>query len=186
MPGHGERPEHTRDLAILALLEQPTQARAAEAAGIGLTTLKAWLAEPEFQAAYRQARRQLVEVALGRLQQAMGEAVEALRRNLTAGKAGDQVRAALGILEHATRAVQTADLLALVEDLKRQVEARQREHGDHGDPLAGGPEAASGIGPDGAGPDAAAPAAAGGLEPHPDVLREIPRPLADGPPPPLF
>jgi hypothetical protein len=121
MPGHGEKPEHVRELAIVALLEKPTQAEAAAAAGIALSTLKNWLAEPEFRAALRAAARQLTEVRGGRLQHLGDKAVETLLRNLTCGKPAIENRAAVAILEHSGRAAEFVDLAADVEDLKRRL-----------------------------------------------------------------
>jgi hypothetical protein len=107
-----------REAAIAALLCEPTHALAAEKAGIGLATLQRWLRKPAFVSAFRRARRRVVEHAIGRLQNTTGEAVEALRRNLSAAKSGDQIRAALGILDHANRAIGTLDLLERVEQLE--------------------------------------------------------------------
>jgi hypothetical protein len=77
--------------------------------------------------AYRTARRQAVEVAIGTLQPAAAEAVVTLRRNMSE-KAPEnvQVRAALGILEHAARGLELLDLAERVEQLE---EAAWREAG---------------------------------------------------------
>src|SRR5438132_9319517 len=45
---------------------------------VGETTLYRWLQLPGFRAAYRQARRELVDGAIGRIQAGTGVAVEAL------------------------------------------------------------------------------------------------------------
>jgi len=107
-----------REAAIAALLSEPTHALAAERAGISLATLQRWLRKPAFVSAFRRARRRVVEHAIGRLQGITGGAVEALRRKLSAEKPGDQIRAALGILDHANRAMETLDLLERVEQLE--------------------------------------------------------------------
>jgi hypothetical protein len=113
---------------IACLLSEPTHAQAAAKAGISEATLQRWLLRPDFQAAYRQARRRLVENSLGRLQQATGKAVDALERNLACGHAATEVRAALGILEHSARAIELVDLMARVEALERRaVEAEDQE-----------------------------------------------------------
>jgi hypothetical protein len=65
--------------AILALLSDPGLTGAAKAAGVGKATLWRWMQQPAFRDAYRRARREAVEQARARLQQASGEAVEALR-----------------------------------------------------------------------------------------------------------
>jgi signal transduction protein with GAF and PtsI domain len=64
--------------AIVALLSDPGLTGAAKAAGVGKATLW-WIQQPAFREAYRRARREAVEQARARLQQASGEAVEALR-----------------------------------------------------------------------------------------------------------
>jgi hypothetical protein len=55
--------------AIAALLTQRNVEEAARAAGIGVRTLLRWLKLPEFQSAYRQARRDAFGQAIARLQQ---------------------------------------------------------------------------------------------------------------------
>jgi hypothetical protein len=65
-----------------------------------------------FRAAYRQARRELVEGAIGRLQAATGQAVETLVDVARgARRDGDRVRAAVALLEHASRGLTDTDLL---------------------------------------------------------------------------
>ena len=75
-----ERPNQTdrkQEALIAALLTEPTHA-AATTAGIGESTLHCWLKDPAFRAAYREARRALVQAALDRLQAAQGLAVDTL------------------------------------------------------------------------------------------------------------
>src|SRR5688572_31523882 len=75
-------------------------------AGIGESTLLRWMGEPAFKARYRGARRQVVEGAIGRLQQAATQAVDALTRNLTCGTPAVEVGAARSILDLAIKAVE--------------------------------------------------------------------------------
>jgi hypothetical protein len=97
---------------VAALLSEPTLEAAAAKAGISTKTLKAWLKRPRFQAAYRQARRELVEGAIGRIQAATGQAVDTLVAVARDGKKdGDRVRAAVALLDHASRGLTDADLL---------------------------------------------------------------------------
>ena len=84
MSGQGGKRERLEDRALAALLSEPTIAQAATAAGVSESTLLRWLAEPSFKARYRDARRQVVELAVTGLQQATSEAVATLSRNLTA------------------------------------------------------------------------------------------------------
>src|SRR5215207_9913631 len=96
----GKRPRH-EEAALAALLSEPTIAAAAAKADIGESTLLRWLAEPAFKARYRDARRQVVELAVTGLQQATSEAVESLTRNLTCGVPASEIAAAKAIIDFA-------------------------------------------------------------------------------------
>src|SRR5947209_8006266 len=107
-----------QELLIAALLTEPTHAAAAVKAGVSEATLHRWLRIPEFQSSYRKARRDVVEVALGSIQQSTSKAVAALERNLACGHPGSEIRAALGILDHAVEAVQLIDVLERLEAIE--------------------------------------------------------------------
>lgn len=65
--------------AVVALLEEPTVAAAAQAAGVTENTLFRWLDRDEdFAGAIREARKCAVERAVGRLANAAVDAVETL------------------------------------------------------------------------------------------------------------
>src|SRR5262245_21063757 len=68
------------EAVIAALLAEPTHVAAATKAGVGAATVQRWLRDPAFQAAYRTARRAVLDHAVGRLQYATGRAVETLVR----------------------------------------------------------------------------------------------------------
>jgi hypothetical protein len=123
MKGHGEKQSRTEDRAILALLAEPTLERAAKKCGIGVTTLWRWLQEPEFQRHYREARRAVFEGTLLRLQSIAGEAVETLQRNLGSKNPSVEVRAALGILDQAAKAVELYELQQRVAQLEDRLGA---------------------------------------------------------------
>jgi hypothetical protein len=102
MTGHGQKRSRKQEVLIAALLTEPTHAAAAARAGVSEATLGRWLRMPAFQAAYRQARRELVEAAVGRIQAATGQAVDTLVSIAKSGaRDGDRVRAAAALLEHA-------------------------------------------------------------------------------------
>ena len=64
--------------AIAALLSQRNVDEAARTAGIGTRTLLRWMKDPEFDKAYRQARRAAFGQCTARLQQASSAAVSAV------------------------------------------------------------------------------------------------------------
>jgi hypothetical protein len=104
MRGHGQKLTGKQEALIAALLTEPTHAAAATKAGVSEATLHRWLRLPAFRTAYRQARRELVEGAVARIQAAAGQAVETLLGVARGGaKDGDRVRAAVALLDHAFR-----------------------------------------------------------------------------------
>src|ERR1700686_3533780 len=80
---------------IVALLEHPTQEKAAAAVGISKTTLWRRQKKPEFQKALNEARREAYAQAVARLQQGSGGAAATLLRVMidAAAPAASRVRA---------------------------------------------------------------------------------------------
>jgi hypothetical protein len=112
MAGDGSRLTRKQEATIAALLNSRTVKAAAEKAGVAERTLRNWLQIPGFAAAYRSARRQLVEQAIGRIQGATGQAVNTLLTVAKSGaRDGDRVRAAIALLDHAFRGMELADVL---------------------------------------------------------------------------
>ncbi len=110
--GHGQKLTQKQEALIAALLTEPTYAAAAVKAGVGQSTLYRWLHLRTFRAAYRQARRELVEAAVGRMQAATETAVETLLGVARQGRRdSDRVRAAIALLDHAFGGLSDADLL---------------------------------------------------------------------------
>jgi hypothetical protein len=110
--GHGQKCTGKQEALIAALLTEPTYAAAAAKAGVSEATLYRWLHLPDFRTAYRQARRELVESAIGRLQAASGQAVETLLTVARQGKRdSDRVRAAVALLDRAFQGLTDADAL---------------------------------------------------------------------------
>src|SRR5205085_316828 len=108
--GHGQKLTSRQEVLIAALLTEPTYAAAAAKAGIAETTVYRWLQLPSFRAAYRRARREIVEAAVGRIQAATGQAVETLVAVARQGRRdGDRVRASVALLDHACRGLQDGD-----------------------------------------------------------------------------
>src|SRR5947209_7258500 len=78
----GSKLSRKQEAVISALLTQRSIRRAADAAGVSDRALRTWLADPGFAAAYRAARRQLVQHAVCQVQRATGRAVRTLVRLL--------------------------------------------------------------------------------------------------------
>lgn len=105
------------------LLREPTVDAAASAAKVGRGTIFRWLHEPAFSNAYREARRRVVEAAVGELQNACSSAVAALVRNLACKQPAVEVGAARIILDQAHKGVELGDLAERVEGLSAQLES---------------------------------------------------------------
>jgi hypothetical protein len=112
-----------QDTAIGALLSRPTISAAAESVGIGESTLRRWLKDRDFLAAYRAARREAVSQAVGHLQGACSVAVLALTdiSQDVNSPASARVSAARTVLDLALKGVELEDLAVRVEELELQV-----------------------------------------------------------------
>ena len=112
MKGHGSKFDRKQEEAIAALLTQRNIEEAARVTGIGSTTLVRWLQMPEFQAAYREARRTAFSQSIARLQQASSAAVSVLVKIMVDPDAptSSRVRAADVVLERASKAIELEDL----------------------------------------------------------------------------
>jgi len=125
MVGHGAKFTRKKEEAIAALLTQRNVEEAARAAGIGTQTLVRWLKVPEFQTAYRDARRAAFSQSIARLQQASSAAATTLLKIMldVNAPASTRVRAADSVLDHAKQAIELEDVEARVTGLEQAVEA---------------------------------------------------------------
>ena len=114
--------------AIVALLTKRNVEEAAQSAGISIRTLMRWLKIPEFQKAYRDARRQAFGQSIARLQQATSAAAATLMKIMVdlAAPASVRVRAADSIFNHAAKAIEIEDIEARVSELERAAEASKQ------------------------------------------------------------
>ena len=125
MRGHGTKFTRKMEAAVAALLTQRNQEEAARSVGIGTATLLRWQKLPEFQDAYRQARRQAFSQSVARLQQASSAAVSTLLKVMVDAStpASTKVRAADSVLAHSARALELEDMEARVAELERSLES---------------------------------------------------------------
>ena len=127
MAAHGSILGRKQEDAIAALLTQRNIEEAAHAAGIGARTLLRWLKLPQFQAAYREARRAAFGQAIARLQQGTSAAATTLLKTLIdpSTPASVRVRAAEAILNHANKAIEIEDVEARVAALEQVAEVKK-------------------------------------------------------------
>jgi hypothetical protein len=121
MAGFTAKLGRKKEGAIVALLSQRNVEEAARVADIAQRTLYRWMKEPEFDAAYREARRAAFSQSTARLQQASGAAVATLLKIMVDSNApaSTRVRAADTVLDHAARAIELEDIQARVAELER-------------------------------------------------------------------
>jgi hypothetical protein len=118
-----------QEKALSALLSEPSITKAAEKIGVNESTLRRWLGEAAFDAAYRQARREAVGQAISRLQQVATHAVTVLLQVMADPKTPASVRvaAASKVLDLAIRAIELEDIearLAALEEAQRALPRR--------------------------------------------------------------
>ena len=120
MAGHGTKFGRKMEDAIAALLTQRNVDEAARAAGIGTRTLLRWLQLPEFQKAFRDARRAAFSQSIARLQQGASAAATTLLKTMIDPNtpASVRVRAAEAIFNHAAKAIEIEDIEARVAALE--------------------------------------------------------------------
>jgi len=108
-----------QEKALIALLASGSIREASKAAEVSEATLYRYLKEQAFIAAYREHRRQGLEVAIRKLETLTGEAVETLREvmNNTENTASQRIYASKVILEFAFK-IQDNDILDRIEQLE--------------------------------------------------------------------
>jgi hypothetical protein len=128
MKAPGGKFERKMEDAIAALLTQRNIEEAAKAAGIGANTLLRWLKVPEFQSAYREARRAAFSQSIARFQQGTSAAATTLIKLLIDPNtpASVRVRAADSIFHHSIKAMEVEDIEARVSELERAAGASQQ------------------------------------------------------------
>ena len=121
MVGHGAKFGRKKEAAIAALLSQRNVEEAARAVGISPNTLLRWMKIPEFEKAYREARRAAVSQTNARMQQATGAAAATILKLMVdpSVAASVRIRASECVLNHAAKAIEIEDIEARVSELER-------------------------------------------------------------------
>jgi translation initiation factor 2 alpha subunit (eIF-2alpha) len=127
MTGHGAKFGRKKEDAIAALLIHRTVEEAAKSLNIATKTLLRWMKEPEFDAAYRAARRQAYGQSISRLQQGATAAATTLLKVMIdpATPPSTKVRASEAVLSHAAKAIEIEDIDARLRELEGAAEANK-------------------------------------------------------------
>jgi uncharacterized protein YjgD (DUF1641 family) len=110
---------------IVALLSQRNVEEAARVTKIGSRTIYRWMKDPDFDRAYREAKRAAFSQAIARLHQMTSAAVSTLGKVMVDANtpASTKVRAADSILNHTIKAIENEEIEARVSELERAAEA---------------------------------------------------------------
>src|SRR5262249_36153252 len=120
MSGFGEKLGRKKEAALQALVASRTVEDAARSAGVTPRTVYRWLKEPDFDTAYREARRAVVSQANARLQQATGAAVTTMLKLMydATVPASVRIRASECVLNHANKTIEIEDIEVRVAALE--------------------------------------------------------------------
>jgi transposase-like protein len=117
-----------KEEAIVALLSQRSVDEAARSINITPRTLYRWMKEPEFDAAYRAAKRAAYGQSIARLQQASSAAVTTLLKLMVDQNvpASTRARCADSVLGHTVKAIELDDIQGRLAELERATEESKR------------------------------------------------------------
>lgn len=110
--------------ALKALLTEPTKEQASKAAGISTRTMSTYLANPEFQQAYKKAFGELITDVTRQAQQSMSPAIVALREIIEDDKAmkkrgtNNRITACRTMLEYGLKLTEITDILAELDAIE--------------------------------------------------------------------
>jgi hypothetical protein len=123
MTGHGSKFGRKREEAIAALLTHRTVEEAAASIQLSTKTLLRWMQLAEFEAAYRQARRDAFGQCLARLQYGSTAAASTLLKIMVDVNAPPscRLRAADSVITHTIKAIELEDIEARLAALERSL-----------------------------------------------------------------
>jgi hypothetical protein len=112
-----------QEVAITALIAQPSITDAAKSTKIGERTLWRWLRMDNFKQAYLVARRQVVSQAIGKVQAGMTAATETLLEVMKDQNSSPSARvsAARTILDFGLKSIEIEELELRVEALEKAI-----------------------------------------------------------------
>lgn len=113
-----------KEKALQALLVSRTRAEAAKAAGIGESTLRGYLRDPEFCAAYKSAAAGIMDGATRRLQQSLTASIDRLQKIVEddCESSTAHISAARTLLEYGLRFTEFNDVLKELETVEGEAD----------------------------------------------------------------
>jgi DNA-binding transcriptional MerR regulator len=117
-----------QELAVAALVREPTIIKAAESVGVGERTIHHWMKEPAFRAAYRDARRESFRHAVSLAQKMSGLALATIAKLMTdpSVPASARITASMGVLKFARESLELDDLAERLEKLESTMATEAR------------------------------------------------------------
>jgi hypothetical protein len=115
--------------AIIALINEPTIKKAADACGVGERTLYTWLGQEAFSREYRKARRVAFAQAISMTQKYTPMAVQTLAKvtaDATAPHAA-KVSAATALLKFSRESIELDEVVGRLTALERDAEERKNK-----------------------------------------------------------
>ncbi len=130
MAGSNEKLGRKKEETFIALLSHRSIEEAARACNTPARTLHRWLTEPDFDAAYRAARRKGFGQSIARLQQGAAAAATTLLKVMIepGTPASTRVGAAESVLSHAAKAIEIEDIDARLRELEAAAEQHINAH----------------------------------------------------------
>lgn len=109
--------------ALQALITSRTQAEAAAVAGVGISTLRGYLKDPEFAAAYKQEAAAIMDTATRRLQMNLTAAIDRLGKIVANDEetSANHITAARTLLDYGLRFTEFNDVLTSLEEAGHDV-----------------------------------------------------------------
>ncbi len=109
---------NNKELALVALLSNPSVKEAAAACNLSERTLFRFLSDDGFKSEFRDARRAIVETAIAAMQNGASEAVARLKDLMYSENPAAAVRSSQIVYESAVKGVEVLDLAERLEILE--------------------------------------------------------------------
>lgn len=111
-----------KEKALQALLVSRTRAEAAATAGIGVSSLREYMKDPEFMDRYKQAFGDMVRDATRQAQQTLNPALSTLREIMEDRdeQASARITAARSVLEYSLKLCEQTDILEQLRELEKR------------------------------------------------------------------